>query len=338
MTNELVVLDILADDKNIIAYRPELNKITGSVTATILLQQILYWWHKNGKKKFFKFRAPCKHELYKEGDSWCEELGFTEREFDSALKRIGFKFGKTKNRIEKNKALVFYYKTGDGLTWYDINVGLLAKLINEIYYLNNKSAISILNNKSAISMLNDKSAITNNTETTTETTTENIIAQSDKNRSEPPQEEPLFQIPLVGKENGQKLVHDIYRKDIDTWQELYPGIDVESEIRKLLAWNIANPKRRKTKQGILRHINTWLSKAQDRGGGRQVKKASSLEAERAWKSVIDAIHSGDADNLDERTKSILDAMGGLGILANLTEQEANFRRRDFIELYQKGTD
>jgi len=34
------------------------------------------------------------------------------------------------------------------------------------------------------------------------------------------------------------------------------------ELRKLAAWNEANPKKRKTERGIRRHIHSWFSKVQ----------------------------------------------------------------------------
>jgi len=33
-------------------------------------------------------------------------------------------------------------------------------------------------------------------------------------------------------------------------------------------WLDANPAKRKTKKGILRFVNTWLSKEQDKGGSK----------------------------------------------------------------------
>lgn len=79
---------ILAADKNIIPYRKELNAITGGVTSSILLQQISYWWIQSGRKAFYKFIEPCAHEKYSAGDSWTEELGFTRKEFITAIKRL----------------------------------------------------------------------------------------------------------------------------------------------------------------------------------------------------------------------------------------------------------
>lgn len=111
---------ILAADKNIIPYRKELNAITGSVTATLLLSQIIYWHSKSGC--FYKFNKPCSHPLYKAGDSWEEELSFSTGELRSAmsnLKNAGFVSSHTDNQrltkytlhtTELELALISVYK------------------------------------------------------------------------------------------------------------------------------------------------------------------------------------------------------------------------------------
>lgn len=50
-------------------------------------------------------------------------------------------------------------------------------------------------------------------------------------------------------------------------EPLYPAVNVREEFRKMLGWFIGNPTKRKTKKGIMRFVTSWLSKAQDRGGG-----------------------------------------------------------------------
>jgi hypothetical protein len=55
---------------------------------------------------------------------------------------------------------------------------------------------------------------------------------------------------------------------VEEFKKLYPAVNVEQSLRSMRAWCIANPTKRKTAKGILRFINTWLSKDQDRGGNR----------------------------------------------------------------------
>ena len=61
-------------------------------------------------------------------------------------------------------------------------------------------------------------------------------------------------------------------QDVDKWTALYPAVDVEQELRAMAGWLDANPKKRKTKNGIKRFINSWLSRAQDRGGSPMAKQ------------------------------------------------------------------
>lgn len=121
----------LADDKALVTYRPKLNAATGGVMATILLQQIMYWYEKAERKPFYKFKEPCKHKAYQSGDSWTEELGFTRREFDTALRRIGQKISKGTKK-DKN-VLVWYWIDMDRMTMYEVNTARLDAILSEIY-------------------------------------------------------------------------------------------------------------------------------------------------------------------------------------------------------------
>ena len=46
---------------------------------------------------------------------------------------------------------------------------------------------------------------------------------------------------------------------------LYPNVDVKQQFNEMRAWCIANRPKCKTKRGITRFVNNWLSKAQDKG-------------------------------------------------------------------------
>ena len=71
---------------------------------------------------------------------------------------------------------------------------------------------------------------------------------------------PVVEIPL-----NDGSTFPLYRKDLDEYADLYPAVDVDQEARKMRAWCISNPIRRKTRRGVRRFINGWLSRAQDRG-------------------------------------------------------------------------
>ncbi len=49
----------------------------------------------------------------------------------------------------------------------------------------------------------------------------------------------------------------------EKWTALFGAIDVRQELRKMKAWLEANPKRRKTKRGLMAFCVSWLTRAQD---------------------------------------------------------------------------
>lgn len=67
---------------------------------------------------------------------------------------------------------------------------------------------------------------------------------------------------------GKFLLNDqteymISENDVETFQQLYPGIDVRQELRTIEAWCLSNQKNRKTRNGAKRFLNAWLSRAQN---------------------------------------------------------------------------
>lgn len=121
---------IILDDRKIIGYRPKLNALTGSMSATILLGQIMYWAEHSGNP-FYKFMQPCLHAQYRAGDSWCEELGITRHEYDGAIRRIGQKL--SKGISPAADALVWYWTDMNRLTWYQVNWAFVNQMIADVY-------------------------------------------------------------------------------------------------------------------------------------------------------------------------------------------------------------
>ena len=50
---------------------------------------------------------------------------------------------------------------------------------------------------------------------------------------------------------------------VEKYKKLYPGVDVEQELRNMCGWLDSNPSNRKTKNGIKSFITRWLNKKQD---------------------------------------------------------------------------
>ena len=65
---------------------------------------------------------------------------------------------------------------------------------------------------------------------------------------------------------NDKTSYDVPLDKIAVWKDAYPAVDVEQELKRMAAWLDSNPTRRKTRRGITKFINTWLSREQDRGG------------------------------------------------------------------------
>ncbi len=70
-------------------------------------------------------------------------------------------------------------------------------------------------------------------------------------------------------------------KDVIAWQRAFPAVNVHQELLAMESWCDANPAKRKTKQGIKRFVNLWLTKAQNQGGSPQAKKQSKNDSIRA---------------------------------------------------------
>jgi len=160
-----VATEILASDHHSIPYRKELNRVTGSIIASLALQQFIYWGSKNNYEEFYKFIEPCDNNLYNEGDSWTEELGISKKQFANAFK------------ILKQKGVVSKRTNMMRVTYYTVHYDALDELLKEAYISDEKELMD--GSKSNL----DYSKNSNNTETTTETTTE-IPRASAKQKNE----------------------------------------------------------------------------------------------------------------------------------------------------------
>jgi hypothetical protein len=66
---------------------------------------------------------------------------------------------------------------------------------------------------------------------------------------------------------GEEVV--IYQPFVAEMQGLYPSMDVGEQLRSMRAWLITNRELRKTRKGMTRFINGWLSRKQDKGNSRE---------------------------------------------------------------------
>ena len=91
---------------------------------------------------------------------------------------------------------------------------------------------------------------------------------------------------------NDKSEYWIYGDQVERWSQLFPAVDVMQELRKMKSWLDSNPSRRKTKKGILRFVNGWLSKEQDKGRvehSKPVKDNNNFERRRYSANLLAAL-------------------------------------------------
>lgn len=88
-----------------------------------------------------------------------------------------------------------------------------------------------------------------------------VDGQDVETQVQEPEQEAFIQIIL-----NDGTFYPVTMQDVEEFRQYYPAVDVESEIRKVAAWSKNNPTKRKTRGGVRKFINGWLSRAQDKGG------------------------------------------------------------------------
>lgn len=92
----------------------------------------------------------------------------------------------------------------------------------------------------------------------------NIYSCSERsNRSSPKIDESPRAITIPLNNKTEFIVTETM---VTEFEQLYPAVEVRQALRSIRAWSLSNPTKRKTKSGILRHINQWLAKEQNTGG------------------------------------------------------------------------
>lgn len=96
---------------------------------------------------------------------------------------------------------------------------------------------------------------------------EDTVCAEPRTASAPETMPPCFQIPL-----NDGTFWSVSAAMISHWQELYPAVDVEQQIRGMIGWCESNPKKRKTANGVSKFVTNWLAREQNWGGGQQSQR------------------------------------------------------------------
>ncbi len=59
--------------------------------------------------------------------------------------------------------------------------------------------------------------------------------------------------------------YPITEEMVDLWKSTYPAVDIHQQLLSMKSWSVSNPKKRKTKSGMLAFVNNWLNKEQNKG-------------------------------------------------------------------------
>lgn len=122
---------MFVESNDIKIYRPQFKRLLGTANAALLLNQMIYWWNRSNFQPFYKFKAACEHPLYKPNDSWCEELEFSLREFDGALKKL------------EEWDLISHKRDNSNLTYYTVHPFALALFLKDAFSTTKKLYSSV---------------------------------------------------------------------------------------------------------------------------------------------------------------------------------------------------
>lgn len=97
-----------------------------------------------------------------------------------------------------------------------------------------------------------------------------------------PQEPVFIRIPLI-----DKTEFDVTESMVSEFKSAYPAVDVEQQLRSMRQWSISNPKNKKTRSGVMRFINNWLMKDQNKAGS--TRQSVSRNADDEWAARKDGL-------------------------------------------------
>lgn len=244
-TDKNIISRIVAEKQ--IVYRPSLKAVTGSTNGAILLQQISYWWYVSGEKPFYKFLQSCQNALYKDGDSWVEELEFSYSEIQAALEKFALKIvsGTKKSEAIENYPVI-YWTDSNRTTWWQFNPDTFERLYSEAIQLkanspkpNSGKVNYLVTSKTPITYETDETPITFITETTTENNTENNIYNIPKTKTKIKVERTSGTLPMSADGQRMKDFAEAFKRLFKielSWTDENNGKKITGRWAKFLSW------------------------------------------------------------------------------------------------------
>jgi predicted phage replisome organizer len=110
-----------------------------------------------------------------------------------------------------------------------------------------------------------------------------IEKEIDINNSSESSSKPVYTFTCVKGE-----IYSVTTVNIDTYKRTYPACDIHVEILRMQQWLSANPTKKKTKRGMPKFINGWLSRTQDKGGTKgyvPCPKEKEKSLDEIWRNI-----------------------------------------------------
>ncbi len=127
-----------------------------------------------------------------------------------------------------------------------------------------RTVLRIVNGSSTIGSPNQKP----------DTRSQNQKPEESKSKTPNPIASSALALSAAGVANGDEVAYipcndgsefGVSKELAEELARLYPAVNVPQTLNEIRGWNLANPSRRKTRRGVLSHINAWMTKEQNRG-------------------------------------------------------------------------
>ena len=133
----------------------------------------------------------------------------------------------------------------------------------------------------------------------------NIRSKEDINTTCPEQtsfaSEQATELPPLILKDGTRF--HISENHLNEFVDAYPGVDVRDQIMKMSQWLKVNPTKRKTKNGIMRFINSWIARSE-----REMMNASQSSTKISMPEYIRQQEAGTLPEGTPASKELIERM------------------------------
>lgn len=141
--------------------------------------------------------------------------------------------------------------------------------------------------------------------------------------------------------SAEGIFENISDQKIEVWKKAYPAIDVKTEIGAAGSWALANPANRKSNWE--RFLVNWLKRSQDRArpqtAGLNGSGSTIDDGEGEWSKIVEHIRrkgtSQRIEGISDRTRTALNAIGGMSYLGMARTDQMPFIKKDFKIKYME---